>query len=217
MLPAASSPAISAVVQTPIAGSVILPGSPDVWPPGAVSVAWTCTSLILCPWLTPSPDNSPNLVWDITQKPTTAKRITGRRIVTDLSPKFGDQATYPGVETVRIHCDRGIAKDFWDPIVIEKGNAVNVWDILNAIYEYYQIPMSEQEVQYVSSLHDDNYQKMTDACYRRCSKTPSLPGYELRQGIKRADCLGENTKFFGMWITHDADSNWHLDLGLTNS
>ncbi|KAF9812849.1 hypothetical protein IEO21_05949 [Rhodonia placenta] len=162
----------------------------------------------------PTNPNAPSLIWDIFLYPTVAKRITGRNTVVDLAPKFRDPATHPAVTKVVILCDAGMAGDFWGPIVIERDNVVTIRDILFGIYEYYQTAMSEEEVQYVASLDPDNYTKMTDACYRRCEGTPALPGYVLRQGLKRVDCLGGKTTFHGIWVTMNPDNTWQMNLSL---
>ncbi|KAI0935040.1 hypothetical protein AcV7_003951 [Taiwanofungus camphoratus] len=213
---------LDANAVTRLTGGWPLPGtapgwSPGVWPlPSQQIIGWTYPTVILCPWLIPNPGNPsvPHTQWDITQSPSTAKRITGRNLVTELSPKFGDHVTFPPTQVVHIHCYIGMARDLWGPIVVKNRQAVNVGDILFAIYDYYQTSMSEEEVEFVSSLRPENHARMTDACYRRCLRTPALPGYELRQGIKRVDCLGKSTTFWGMWITQNADHTWQMNLGL---
>ncbi|CCM05841.1 uncharacterized protein FIBRA_08077 [Fibroporia radiculosa] len=187
-----------------------------VWPPTAGTMTWSPSSIIMCPWLIPNPDNADNLQlkWDITQNPSTSKRVSARGTVSDFSSKFNEPATYPLTETVHIHCEIGIAAPLWGPIIIEKGQTITVGDILEGIYDYFQTLLTEEEVQYISSLDPNNYEAMSAACYQRSMRSYSLPGYELSQGLKRADCFGGGTTFWGLWIAYNCDNTWQMNLGL---
>ncbi|PCH35021.1 hypothetical protein WOLCODRAFT_79777 [Wolfiporia cocos MD-104 SS10] len=144
----------------------------------------------------------------------TAKHINARGSIVDFTSKLDDPVTHPPVRTVHIYCNSWMAHNQWGPIVIDKRRTVNVWDVLIAIYDFYRVPLTQQEVQHISSLDGDNYRRMLDAYYQRCMRTPALPGYEVQQGMKRADCLGRNTIFWGLWITLNADNTWQMNLGL---
>ncbi|GBE88009.1 hypothetical protein SCP_1202350 [Sparassis crispa] len=210
--------------QALLSGGFPLPGRapvgwmPGTWPPSSTFTPILSTRhIVLCPWLIPNPANPsmPHVRWDVTQHPSTAKRITGRELVVDLKPKMNDQATYPPVQRAHIYCDLGVVSDLWGPIIVKNRDAVTVRDIVMAIYEYFQIRLSQDEVSYISALGSpQNYEKMVGSMYTRCMITPSLPGYEWSQGMRRVDCLGNSTKFWGLWVTENDDDTWQLNLGI---
>lgn len=143
----------------------------------------------------------------------TAKRRSFRWTISSLSEKFNDQATYPAVDTVHIVCNVGVAGEMWGPIIVE-ANTVTVWDILIAIYEYFQTPVSWEELQTICEAEGRDFEDIVHTFLVRCERTPALTGYEVQQGLKRADCLGEAVHFWGMWITYKTDMTWQLNLGL---
>ena len=63
-------------------------------------------------------------------------------------------------------------------------------------------------------LKPENYELLQDTWSHRCRKASGLFEYELRQGFKRVDCLGDRRAFWGTWITYNPDSTWQLNLGL---
>ncbi|KAH9916024.1 uncharacterized protein B0H18DRAFT_885286 [Fomitopsis serialis] len=156
----------------------------------------------------------PHVAWDVTQHPTTARWATGRHVWVPLSQRFNQVATYPEVRTLHIHCDIGLASVRWGPVVIEKSGAITLGDILYAIYDFFQRRMSEDDVNFVATLRPGNRERMYEAFWRRCRTGHALDGYEHQQGMKRVDCLQDQTAWWGTWITVRPDNRWHLNLGL---
>ncbi|KAH9936942.1 hypothetical protein B0H21DRAFT_667347, partial [Amylocystis lapponica] len=126
--------------------------------------------------------------------------------------------TFPPAETVHIACAAGLAGDAcgWGPIVVraEAGGGVTVWDVLLAIYEYYRRPMRRREVERVAGLGAENRTVLTEAYWARCARAPALPGYEIERGVRRVDCLGRGTMFWGLWVTVNTDGTWQMNLGV---
>ncbi|KAH7920770.1 hypothetical protein BV22DRAFT_1107536 [Leucogyrophana mollusca] len=173
----------------------------------------------LAPWLIPNPVNAtlPQITWDITQHPSAAKRLTGSHVSVDASTVFKELATLPGVKRLQIVCDTGHMSNLWGPINVERSSKVKIRDVLDAIYEFFQSPLTGPEVSYLESLSRGNREHMEQAFRRRCRESPGLPGFEWRQGLRRVDCLGDKTSFWGLWITFLPDSTWYLNLGLIPS
>ncbi|OBZ67665.1 hypothetical protein A0H81_12226 [Grifola frondosa] len=209
-----------AMAAARLTGGWPLPGmAPTGWTPGLwPSVIQTPTVTtpvfitspfqggpVICKWLVPNPINPdvPHVMWDVSQHPLTAKRITGRELVADITRYLDEQATNPPSDKILIICDIGMAQNMWGPIVVQKSR-ITVWDVFLAIYEYFQKQMTRKEVDYLASLASGNLKSMEDACYKRCLRAPALPGYEWQQGMRRVDCLGDKTVF---WVLlHDAAS-----------
>lgn len=108
----------------------------------------------------------------------------------------------------------------WGLIEVKQSRSggVRIWDVLHAIYEYFQMRVGRREVERISHALGDPeiYEKMTDAMFQRCMVTPALPGYEIKNGLKRIDCLGDATFFWGLYVTYNNDRTWQLNLGLVN-
>jgi hypothetical protein len=219
-----------------LTGGWPLPGAdprwiPDTWPAAASSVP-----IRLAPYLIPNPANPdmPQIVWDISQNPSGAQRITGAHTIISLSSQFHQQAIVPATEEVRIAVESPFVEHLWGPIMVTSKSKITVWDILSyvslmsfschlahlgisAIYEFFQKRLTHSEVRYIQSLDPRNYDILVDAYCARCNVTPALPGFERLQGLKRIDILGDKRGFWGIWISFDdSSSSWHLNLGLVN-
>ncbi|KAF8474337.1 hypothetical protein DFH94DRAFT_695413 [Russula ochroleuca] len=230
--PAAPAPApvTPAVLSTPLTPGQTLgvPGglsgalpfwtSVDSWPPTVRTLP-----LHLAPWLAPNPTNPerPHVVWDISEPPSTAKRITGKDVFVDMHEAFSSDATavFPETDEIVVVCNAGLgAQDMWPPIRIRKnGNKVASGDVFWAIYEFFQKPITCDEVEQVRRRSEDDYQRLLDACYQRCRRTPGLADITRRQGVKRIDCLEERTAWWGMVPVWGTDGTWSLHLGLMAS
>jgi hypothetical protein len=96
-------------------------------------------------------------------------------------------------------------------------NSSPVDHLFSAIYEFFQIQLTQTEVDYIQSLDQRNYDSLVKAYCARCNVTPALPGFERLQGFKRIDILGDKRGWWGLWITFDDFANsWHLNLGLVD-
>ncbi len=187
-----------------LTGGVPLPGAAPVgwapvWPPPQNALPDTVSIPIhLNPYLAPNPCGQiPFVAWDISQPPVTAKRVTGRNCVVDLTPQFGGTATWPAVKHLQIASDSCMEGQFWGPIIVQSKEEITVWDVMNAIYEHFQQQLTQSEVDYISDLHPVNYRMMKDAWDQRCRKSNSLRDWERRQGLRRIDVLGDEKCWYG--------------------
>ncbi|KAI0783744.1 hypothetical protein C8Q75DRAFT_810546 [Abortiporus biennis] len=196
----------------PLPGTAV--GWTPVWPPSHTPAPDRISrGVCLCPWLIPNPGdpNTPHVIWDISTSPMTALRITGRNVILSLRDKFGEQATYPATDKLLIYCP--LMQDYWGPIVVKSSNIV-LEDVLYAIYEYFQTPLTRAEYDYLCDLNPGNQQKLHDALWQRSLTSGNLTGFDISQGLKRVDCLGDNKVFWGLWVTYNFDNTFHLNVGL---
>ena len=204
-----------------------LPGAcptwtPGAWPPTSTSAPSRRALIQLAPWMIPNPCNAslPHIMWDISQLPTTAKRITGNHVIKDVTDKLDNIATYPAVARLVVACQVGVAQQLWGHVEVKasRPSGVTVWDVLNGIFEYFQKRVGRRELDRMKEMLGDEQLevKMADAFYQRILVTPALPGYELKEGLKRVDCLGDACFFWGLYMSYNDDSTWQLNLGLVN-
>ncbi|KAI6094503.1 hypothetical protein F5141DRAFT_1015440 [Pisolithus sp. B1] len=212
---------------TPSAGN-IPQWSPGTWPP----MPWpTEVPVRLAPWLIPNPVNPgvPQLEWDVSLHPTTARRITGARVTLPLDSAGGgstgvridnEPATSPAAERIVVLCDAVLVNQLWGPIVIERPERrVTVHDLLEGIYAFFQTHLTHAEVEHISFLGEDNYRLIVDAYRNRTTQRQlgALRNWEWREGMRRVDCLGDRRWWWGVWVTYNSDETWQLNLGLVNS
>ncbi|KAF8124588.1 hypothetical protein EV363DRAFT_1354012 [Boletus edulis] len=188
--------------------------APGTWPP----LDWARDVPIrLSPHIIPNPNNAhlPMIGWNVTKHPSMAKRLTPNHVIVDMSSISGDTVTHTKANTIVVTCDVGHMSTLWGPIVIDQSEPVTLRDLFEAIYEYFQIPLTHPEVQYICGLHPSNLRRLTDAYYERCRESVALPGWEARQGLKRADVLGDRKYWWGVWMSSRCGV-WWLNLGLMN-
>jgi len=217
------TPAIPTTPLTPgqmlaVPGGIPLPGtqpfwtSVESWPP-----PFRTLPLHLAPWLAPNPVNPdrPHVVWDVSQPPSTAKRISGKDIFVDMHDAFSPDATavFPETNEVVVVCNTGVGQDMWPPIRIRK-NKVTSGDVFWGIYQFFQKAITCDEVNLIKARSEDDYRKILEACYQRCRRTPGLADITRRQGVKRIDCLEDRTAWWGLWPVWAPDGTWCLHLGL---
>ncbi|KAI6033630.1 hypothetical protein BKA83DRAFT_1805288 [Pisolithus microcarpus] len=217
---------------TPGVGS-IPQWSPATWPPPP----WpTDAPVRLAPHLIPNPVNPyvPQLEWDVSRHPSTARRVTSAHVTIPLhstvggggggggrdgrstGPRVDEPVTYPASDRIIVSCDQiGIIGQLWGPIVIERsgGRSVTIRDLLAGIYAFFQSRVTRAEVDRISSLGRDNYRSMVDAYRRRTTRRElgALRDWEWREGMRRVDCLGEGRWWWGAWLIYpyynDGDDN----------
>ena len=125
----------------------------------------------------------------------------------ELHAFFNKMATHPPVDTIHIAIHDGVAQGLWGPIMIQNLTSnVSVWDILSGIYAYFQTPVSSNEQDYLKELDETNHTLLLDAASKRGAFTIF--------DIKRIDSLGDQRRFWGLWITNKGQDGWHLNLGL---
>jgi len=201
-------------------------------PQSAFSPAWTpapyipqlpahTSTIKVAPWLVPNPVNPslPHTLWDLTQPPILAKRLTGKHVVVDMKPQFGEVATYPAVPKAHI-CLAGVdlVHQLWGPIIIknEGDKPLSVGDILHGIHAFFQKPVLQQEMERIKEYDEKNYDTMLEAMEKRCLRAPGLPGRAWKEGMKRADALGAYISFGGLTVIENEDDTWEFSLLVLN-
>jgi hypothetical protein len=157
----------------------------------------------------------PHVKWDIADMPDrrTVKKVTGRNVITDYSKsEFQSVAVdAPGMQMV-IHVEHRawpLMSQMWGPIVVEasnhKTNTITAMDVFNAVYEYFQVQIFENDKQHIyHDQNDPNYLTLRESWYRRCKTSlTTVPAAELRLGLKRVDMLGDVRRWFGELKTCD--------------
>ncbi|KAI6140984.1 hypothetical protein BKA82DRAFT_2655103 [Pisolithus tinctorius] len=201
--------------------------NPGTWPPVPRP---TEVPIRLSPWLTPNPvdPNVPQIEWDVGTHPTTARRVTGASAITPLDSGGGrstgtgidrEPATLPPSDRILALCDVGWISQLWGPIVIERpGGRVTIRDLLERIYAFFQTHLTAAEVEHISSLEPNNYGLLVDAYQRRRTqrRLGVLRDWEWREVMRRVDCLGDRRWWWEVWVTHNLNGIWQLNLGLAN-
>ena len=220
----AAAPLTPAVMSTPltpgghsVSGALPFWTSVDSWPPAERTLP-----LHLAPWLAPNPTNTerPHVVWDVSEPPSTAKRISGKDVIVDMRDAFSSDATavFPETDEISVVCNMGLGgQDMWPPIRIRKHGKVTSGDVFWAIYEFFQKPITCDEVDIIRGRSEDDYRRLLEACYQRCKRTPGLADITRRQGVKRIDCLEDRISWWGMVPVWGPDGSWSLHLGLMAS
>ncbi len=216
------TPAVMSTPLTPgqtlsMTGALPFWTSVESWPPPERTLP-----LHLAPWLAPNPVNTdrPHVVWDVSEPPSTAKRISGKDIIVDMRDAFSSDATavFPETDEILVVCNMGLGgQDMWPPIRIRKHGKVRSGDVFWAIYEFFQKPITCDEVDLIRGRSDDDYRRLLEMCYQRCKRTPGLADITRRQGVKRIDCLEDRTAWWGMVPVWGTDGSWTLHLGLMAS
>ena len=189
-------------------GTTVLPTSPF----GAIPLLYPC--------LIPNPGNraEPWLLWDVRHAPSTAKRVAARAVVLSALDQFKEAATYPPVSRLHIAYNTNTIGmiNYWGPIVVDKGDGgtVNVEDVLDAIFDFFQQQLLPHEAAVIERDFPDAWRQMQDAFRKRCRDAHAISEVEWLQGMRRVDCFGERHKWWGMWVTHNADGTYQLNLGL---
>ena len=124
-----------------LTGGWPLPGADPRWTPGTwPPVAWGASVPVqLAPCLIPNPANPdmPQIVWDISQNPVRAQRITGRHTIIPLGSQFHQQAIVPATEEVHIAVQTTFIEQLWGPIKVNTTTKITVWDILLQVFLFF--------------------------------------------------------------------------------
>ncbi|KAI0293723.1 hypothetical protein B0F90DRAFT_1760912 [Multifurca ochricompacta] len=193
-----------------LSGGLPLPGTQPFWAP---TESWppseSTLPLHVAPWLAPNPANAdrPHVVWDVSEPPSKARRISGKDIFVDMQDAFSPDATavFPETDEIVVVCNT------------DQEEQITSGDVFWAIYEFFQKPITRDEVELIKSRSEDEFRRLVEACYRRCLRAPGLADITRRQGVKRVDCLEDRTAWWGMWPVWAVDGTWSLHLGLMPS
>jgi len=172
--------------------------------------------------ITPNPLNPhiAPLQWDLYQMPPTARHYSARHNIARAN--LDELATSPVTNTVTIDisdCSRHPLLAHWgttisiDKSALEKKKSyITIGDILYAMYEYFQIPMTHVELLAAWGSSGENLDSLQRSLKTRCSEVPGIPEVEWRQGFRRVDILGEYRFFYGMIVQNDLSTSgtWKL-------
>ena len=179
------------------------------------------SAIKVAPWLIPNPvnPNLPQTLWDLTQPPMMAKRLTGKHVVVDMKPQFDEDATYPAVPKAHVLlAGADLIHQIWGPIIIrnEGGKPLSVGDIINGIYAFLQKPVLQRDLNKIKDHDEKNYDTMLEAMEKRCYLEPGLPGRAWKEGMKRVDALGAYISFGGLTVVENDDDTWEFSLLVLN-
>lgn len=175
----------------------------------------------IAPPLVPNPSdvNVPQIDWDFSKLPTTAQKPSGRdgRTMTPLGNAFDLSATYPPCNHLVVAVTFGILGSRWGPVTIQR-NVVRVWDVLEALYEYLNTPLSPWEVYEIEQMQQAmNLPLETRLAAAASDRLKGSSDITARRGqnmsYRRVDCLGQRRYLWGMWLGFTADEAWYLNLG----
>ena len=160
----------------------------------------------------------PWLDWDIRMPPSMAKRITAREVVvSNISDKLKEVATHPPTSRLTIAYNTAVPGllNYWGPISVDKGEGgtVTVGDVLDAVFDFFQVPLTYAEWQELKRTHAAEFSVMTRAFVKRCREYPAIPEKIYEEGMKRIDALTDRYKWWGMWVQWNPDGSWYLNLG----
>ncbi|KAG2342679.1 hypothetical protein BDR05DRAFT_339657 [Suillus weaverae] len=176
-------------------------------------VQWTPATLSAMPWpqivderpeiapwlaLNPFQPTMPMLQWDIRQNPITARLTTGAHISTDLAHALSSPITDIPVNIIEIAIPACPMAYMWNVIRVQKSSAVKVQDVLDAIYEWLQAPLTRAEMEHIEYVNPFGVEAVLWALQERASTSPTLHGWEYRQGPRRIDCLGDVRRWIGL-------------------
>lgn len=176
-------------------------------------VPWTPVALFAVPWpqivderpeivpslaINPFQPAMPILQWDIRQNPITARLTTGAHISTDLAQVLSSQITDIPVGIIDIAIPACPMAYMWGPIRVQRSSAIKVQDVLDAMYEWLQKPLTRAEMEHIECVNPDGVDSIMWALQERASTSLTLHGWEHRQGPRRIDCLGDIRRWMGL-------------------
>jgi hypothetical protein len=187
------------------------------WEPGTFPVQPfnTVVPLRLHPHIIVNPMNPsiPILQWDILHRAEQARIYTGRQVI--VSADLGAQAVLPNVSKIYISSDRYPLAPWiesWGPIMVEKPK-VTIRDILDAIYEYFQKPLTRREFRRINEL-PSNAVRLATSAQKRASAAHELYSVGVESGFRRVDVMGSHRRFQGLRLVVFQDNTWKLFLEL---
>lgn len=159
----------------------------------------------------------PVLMWDIVQAAELARVVGGRGLLVPLDLKAS--ATTPKTKMMYVSSDTPYLEYWmkrWGPILIEKTDEIKVRDLLDAIHEYFQQPLVEQDVEALEASSPENMERVRIAAgFRIRQSYDMLPAVSACQGLRRSDVLGGLRRFQGMRVVIFGDRTWKVYLSLS--
>ncbi|KAJ2913441.1 hypothetical protein MD484_g6979, partial [Candolleomyces efflorescens] len=156
----------------------------------------------------------PVLQWDIIQAAELAKVLGGRGILIPLD--LNASAVTPKANKMHISSDAsclGFWMNKWGPIIIEKPD-IKVRDVLDAIHDYFQEPLWEDDMRELERLPGNMSNLKNAALWRAKDSYDALPAVTAQKGFRRSDVLGGERRFQGLRVVVFDDGTWKVFLGL---
>lgn len=101
----------------------------------------------------------------------------------------------------------------WGPIMVEKSK-ITVLDIMDAIYAYFQQPLTRADFRLLKRANPENMSTITYTAHQRAWEGGGLYGVNVKEGFLRADVLGGHRRWMGMRGAVFADGTWKVFMGL---
>jgi hypothetical protein len=167
--------------------------------------------------LNPVDTSDPILQWDIIQPVEVSRAFSPRRVMVPV--EMGSPAVTPGAKDLYITSDWDFLQYWmdpkrWGPLIIRQGKDVTVMDLLDAVYEYFQQPLTEGEEKEIKA-QPGGEQKLNDAWSRRVQDSyEALPAISAQYGYVRSDVLGRFRRWQGLRAVVFANGSWKLYLRL---
>ncbi|KAG2134582.1 uncharacterized protein EDB93DRAFT_841172 [Suillus bovinus] len=177
------------------------------------TVRWTPATLFAVPWpqmldarpkiapylaTNPFQPDMPILQWDVRQNPITARLTTGAHISTDLANVLSSHIADIPVGIIEIAIPACPMAYMRNVVRVQRSSAIKVQDVLDAIYEWLQTPLTRVEMEHIEWVSPDGGEAVLWALRERASTSPTLHGWEYRQGPRRIDCLGDVRRWMGL-------------------
>ena len=177
------------------------------------------------------PIRATEFVWDIIEPPSTAKLITIRNVTVPAVTYYSEPAMWPHDEykTLFIALTRDIDKvrkglfkgEHATPVegmrVDASGDKITVGDLLNAVYQFWQTPITKDEYRklVLSERLELTEDQMRDTAYERIGKSSKYVSERERlEGYRRADLLAGRWSFGGLVPRYLSNRTWYLEMSL---
>jgi len=149
------------------------------------------------------------LVWDLRDPPSTAAQLVPstlkHKVITGFRHLQSQHATTPPVTALDISCD--VLPYRWQ-IRARNKRGVTVRDVLDAIHNVTQAPLTIEEWERLSIKQQQRIERVFDVRWR----DSAIPETERKSGVRRMDCLLQCTRFAGLSMSYDNDFRCILTL-----
>ncbi|KAJ7672080.1 hypothetical protein B0H17DRAFT_1141243 [Mycena rosella] len=222
----ANTPAWPQVPHVPFEeGVAVVPADSRHWTPGTFPPLpfGTPVPIHIHPALIPNPMNPtiPQLQWDVLHAPEQARLYTGRGII--KKPVLKDTVSFPVADKIWVCADEDNCAllaywmQIWGPIVVEKDKGVNMLTLLDAVHNYFMVPLTELDFRVIrrsrSPINPSPYTPLAQAAIRRANDSYELRGIATKE-FKRIDALGVFRQWGGVRPVLFQDGTWKLLLTL---
>jgi len=140
----------------------------------------------------------PMLQWDVRQHPFTARLTTGAHISTGLEHALNAPVADIPVSIIEIAIQACSMAHLWNSVRVERTGGVRVTDILHAVYDWLQTPLTQAEMEHIERVSPASVDAILSAFYERAYWSPALHGWEQLRGPRRIDCLGDVRRWMGL-------------------